>query len=121
MEIDSANFPAHLVEANIVETLEARSIDGPYSVVRHEEVFLPSHKYVLSLRHVFDQDLAALTSLLREWPKGGEFGPVGKINLVRRSPWWVLSNESVFWSDDLAFKVRRKGWVVIRQTCQAMI
>lgn len=44
VEIDAGNLPANLVEANVVKALEARSIDGPDSMVRHEKVFLPAHE-----------------------------------------------------------------------------
>lgn len=52
MEIDAVNLSPHLVETNIVKSLEARARDGAHPMVRHEEVLLPAHKDVLVLGNV---------------------------------------------------------------------
>lgn len=119
VEVDPANLTAHLVEANIIETLEASAVDGTDTVVGDEEVLLPSHEYVLALQHVLNKDLAALASLLRERPEGGELGPVRQVVLVAGAPRRVLGLEAVLASDDFALEVGRQGRVVFCQACSA--
>ena len=49
MEIYTLDGARDLVEANIVEALEACAADGSDSVVWHQEVFLPAHEQMLFL------------------------------------------------------------------------
>lgn len=76
VEIDAADLAAHLVEADVIEPLEAGADDGPDAVVGNEEVLLPAHEYVLALGDVLDEHLAALAGLLGEGTERGELGPV---------------------------------------------
>lgn len=52
MEVNTANSPLHLVETDIIESLEAGTRDRSNPVVRNEEIFLPPHEHVLTLREV---------------------------------------------------------------------
>ena len=119
VEVNPTNLPADLVETDVVETFEARPVDCPHPVVWHEEVFLPAHKDELLVRHIHG-DIAALARLLLIGSEGRELGPVREINLVCCAPRWVLGHEAVVRADDLAFKIRSQGRVVVRQTCMAV-
>lgn len=54
MEVYPGNFTLQLVEANIVKPLKARSRYGPHPVIGNEEVLLPTHENVLTLRNIVD-------------------------------------------------------------------
>jgi hypothetical protein len=54
MEINPTDAPIALVEANVIKSLETGARDRLDAVVRHEEVFFPSHKDVLALLVVFE-------------------------------------------------------------------
>lgn len=49
VEIYPADRPHDLIKADVVETLETCSRDCPYTMIRNQEMLLPSHEYVLSL------------------------------------------------------------------------
>ncbi len=115
MEVDTADLPAHLVEADVVEALEARAVDRPNSVVRDQEVFLPPHEDVLPLIQVLDHCRPALFRLLEVRPEGGELVPVVEIDLLAGAPSLVLGDEAVFRANDLALKVCRERGVVVGQ------
>ncbi len=117
VKVDAADLPAHLVKTDVVEPLEAGAVNRPDSVVRHEEVLLPPHKYVLSLVDVLDRGLAALARLLHVGAEGGKLGPVGDVNLLAGAPALVLRDEAVFRADDLALEVRRQGGMIVGQAC----
>lgn len=95
VKIDTAHLTTHLVEANVVEPLEARTVDRANSVVGHEELLLPAHEYVFPLVHVLDDRLPALARLLEVWPERSELGPVGDVDLFARAPSLVLGDEAV--------------------------
>lgn len=57
MEVNSTDCPLHLVEANIVESLEAGARNGPHPVVWHEEMLFPPHENVLALGYILHDDL----------------------------------------------------------------
>jgi hypothetical protein len=75
VEIDPANRSLYLIKADVVETLKTGTTDCSYSVIWDQEVFLPSHEYVLSLCDLRDMEIA-FSGLLLKWPEGGEFGPM---------------------------------------------
>lgn len=50
MKVDATDGPRALIEADVVEPLEARTRDRFDPVIWHEEVFLPPHEQMLSLR-----------------------------------------------------------------------
>jgi hypothetical protein len=49
MEVYATDFSLHLVEADIVEAFETSTSDCSDTVIWDQEVFLPSHKDILSL------------------------------------------------------------------------
>jgi hypothetical protein len=94
MEVNPTNAPTALVEADIIEALEARASDGAHAVVRDEEVLLPAHEDVLALRQVRDVQVAFARGLA-EGPEGLELGPVLQVYFVRRAPVLVLRQKGV--------------------------
>lgn len=52
MEVYAAHSSLDLVEADVIEPLEASTWDRPYSMVGNKERFLPSHEYVFTLGEV---------------------------------------------------------------------
>lgn len=121
MKVDPADLPLHLIKANVIEPLKTGPVDRPHPVVGHKKVLFPPHEDVLPLGHVLDQDLTALTRLLSIGTERRKLSPVGEINLVCCAPGWVLCDEAVLGADNLAFKIGRKCWVVIGQTCRTRI
>jgi hypothetical protein len=115
MEVNPAHAPNPLVKADIIEALETRPRNRAYPVVRDEEVLLPAHEDVLSLRQVGDVQVPPPRSLA-EGPERLELRPVLQVHFVRRAPVVVLGEEGVLRPDDLALEVGRQGWVVF---CQA--
>ncbi len=82
MEIYSANSTFDLVEADVVKAFKTCATNRPYPVIRDQEVLLPTHENIFSLRQARDVEIA-LPSLLLERAKGREFGPVREISLIR--------------------------------------
>jgi hypothetical protein len=95
VKVNAAHFPLHLVEADVVEALEASPIDGPNPVVGNEKVFLPAHEDVLPLVNILDVRLHALARLLMVLPERGELGPVREVDGLVCAPALVLSDEAV--------------------------
>ena len=85
MKVNPIHLPSHLVEADVVEALEARTVDGPNAMVRDQKVLLPAHKYVFAVVNV-NRDEAALSRLLLKRPKGGKLSPVRKVDLIGYAP-----------------------------------
>jgi hypothetical protein len=50
MEVNPIHGSRHLIEADVIETLEARARDLSHAVIGHQKVFLPSHEDVFLLR-----------------------------------------------------------------------
>lgn len=75
MEIYAADSTLALIEAYVVKALKARAVNSAYTMVRYQEVFLPPHKYVLSLCQTLDIQIP-LTRLLLERTKRVELGPM---------------------------------------------
>ena len=114
VEVDAADAALALVEADVVEALEAGPVDGEDAVVRDKEQLLPAHENSFLGLGVLDVYGAAL-SLLRVWPEGGEFVPVVQVDPVGRAPAVVLGEEPVLRSDDLTLEIRCEIWVVFRE------
>jgi hypothetical protein len=81
MEIYAANSTLALIEADIVEALEARPTNSAYTVIRYEEVFLPPHKNILSLCQTLNVEVS-LPRLLLKRTKGVELGPMLQIYFI---------------------------------------
>lgn len=114
MEIDPADAPHNLVEADIVEPLEARPHDLPHPMIRHQERLLPAHEDILALHEVLVVEIRLLGCVLKRAP-GGEARPVLHVCLVGRAPASVTGLEGVSAADDFAFEVGGQGGVVFRQ------
>lgn len=112
VKVDAADFTLNLVEANVVEALEAGACYGADSVIGDQEVFLPPHKDGFPLSGITNRD-GSLPSLLLEWAEGGELGPVAQVNLAVCTPVFMLGVEVVFGSNDFALKVCRESGVVL--------
>jgi hypothetical protein len=115
VEINSADSAQLLVEANIIEALEARAIDCPNAMVRHEEALFPPHEYIFLGTKIRNYYIAAFPYRLGVWFEGGKFVPMRHIDLVRCAPIRVISEKSIFRADNLAFEKGRKGRVVFRE------
>ncbi len=114
VEVDPADRALYLVEADVIEALKTSSTDRPYSVVGHQKVFLPSHKYVLPLGELRDVENASLGGFL-ERPKSTELSPVLQVDFISGAPVLMLSQECVLRTDDFAFEVGSKGRMVFGQ------
>lgn len=112
VEIYPTNFPLDLVETDVIETLKACTRYSANAVIRHEEMFLPAHEYMFSLRSITDQD-RTLPGLFLKGAEGAELSPVVQINLTVRSPVVMLSKETVLGPDDLALEVGCECWVIL--------
>lgn len=122
MEINTTDGPGFLVEANVVETLEAGPIYGPHSMVRYKETFLPAHENIFFRSKIGNGDITTLSYRLGVGPEGSEFVPVGHVNLVGCAPVWVIRQKPIFRADDLAFEKGCERGVVFRQAypCRAV-
>ena len=105
MEVDALNAAGHLVEADVVEALEAGTADCPDPVVGHKKVLFPAHEEMLLVHPVLGHQLGA-RQVLRQRFVGGETSPMLAVDLFVGAPFGVLCNEGVFVSNDLALKVR---------------
>ena len=113
MEVDALDATRELVEADVIEAFETRTIYGPHSVIWHEKVLLPSHEQVLLLVQVF-RHLFLARRVLSNRLVCVEPPPVLPVDLLVGAPFRMLCNEGVFGSDYLAFEVRRQTWMVFR-------
>lgn len=57
MEINSAHFALELIEAYVVEAFKASAADGTDTMIRHQEMLLPPHEYVVALRQVWNMEV----------------------------------------------------------------
>lgn len=113
MKVDSTDFPSDLTKADIVETFKAGTGYGANSVVRYEEMFLPSHKEIFTLSEVLVRKIGALC-LFGKWPPRWETTPVLHVYLFVGTPFWPIGLKRVFRADDLAFKVGGERRVIVR-------
>ena len=116
MKVNATDSAGDLVEADVVEALEAGAGNGPDAVVRHEEILLPAHEDVLALRKVLVVEVGLL-GLLGQRPPGGELRPMLHVGFLGRAPGFVLGLEGVLGADDFAFEVGGQGGVVFCQAC----
>jgi hypothetical protein len=70
-----------LVEADVIEAFETCTTNCSHPMIRDQEMFLPSHEYVFSLRQLWNMKIA-LSGLLLKWAKGREFSPVLQVDFV---------------------------------------
>lgn len=116
MEVNTAHGSLNLIEADIVESLEASARDGSYPIVGNEEIFLPSHEHVLTLSKVAVREISTLR-LFGKWFPSGETGPVVDIRLLVGAPFLIASLERVLGTNDLSFKKCGQGRVIFCKAC----
>lgn len=119
MEVDAADIPRHLVEADIIETLETGTRDLTYAMVGNQEGFLPTHEDVFSLGTVLVVKVGFL-GLLRQRTPGGEASPMLHIRLVIRTPGLVASLEGVLWSNYFTLEICGQCRMVVGKTCNEL-
>lgn len=81
MEIYATDGTLALIEADIVEAFKARPVNSAYTVIRHQEMFLPPHENILSLCPTLNIKVP-LPHLLLKRTKGVEFGPMLQIDFI---------------------------------------
>ena len=114
MEVDAFNAASDLVEADVIEALEACAAYGPDAVVGHEEILFPAHKKMLFLHPVFARQFGT-RQVLGQRLVGREARPVLAIDLFVGAPFGMLGNEGVLASDDLSLEVGRQAWMILGQ------
>jgi hypothetical protein len=117
VEIDAADVALLLIEAYVVESFKAGTVDGSDTVVGHQEVLLPTHEDVLALTQVGHWHRRALAYLRLVRPERPELAPMVQVYFLRCAPILMFGNETILAADDLALKVRGQRRVVLRQTC----
>jgi hypothetical protein len=60
MEVDPTDAAIALVEADVIEALEARTRNCLDAVVGHQEVFFPAHEYMLALLIILQRERGRL-------------------------------------------------------------
>lgn len=115
VKIYSANFSLDLIETYVVEAFERGPSDGSNAVVRDQEVLLPPHKDVVSLRKVSDGHWALPSHLLVR-PKGAKLGPMTEIDFGIGAPVIMLGKEVILGTNNFSLKVGGECWVVFGQS-----
>lgn len=116
VKVDAIDLPLHLVKTNVVESLKTSAAYCSYSMVRHQEVFFPTHEDVLALCHVLDDNGGTPARLFRVRTEGGKFGPVRQVCFVIGTPAFMLGHEAVLRADDLPLEIRGQSWMVVCET-----
>lgn len=111
VEIDSADVPRDLVEADVIETFEACAGDLPHAMVGHKEGFLPAHEDVFALEVVFVVEVWFL-GLFSKGAPGGKAGPVLHVGFVGGAPGGMVGLEGVFGANDFAGEIGGECWMV---------
>lgn len=91
VEINPTHCPLNLVKTDIIKSFKTCTAYCPYSMIGDQEMFLPSHEYILSLCQAWDWK--AFLRLLLKWTKRREFCPMLQIDLICRSPVLMLRKE----------------------------
>ena len=116
MEIDSVDDACYLIEADIVESLEARTVNLSHAVIGHQEFLLPAHEHVFTVCAVLVMEIGLL-SLLCERSPSGKTSPVLHVLLVTGAPVLVPGLEGIFWTNDLTLKESSECSVFGCETC----
>ena len=103
MKIDSIDGARDLIEADIVKSLEARTIDLTHAMIWHQEFLLPAHKHVFPVGAILVVEVGLL-GLLRKRPPSGKARPVLHVLLVAGAPVLVPSLEGILWTNNFAFE-----------------
>lgn len=115
MEVDTVDLALDLVEAYIVETLEAGPMDGSDAMVRDEEVLFPSHPYILLLSNVRYRN-GAFSSLLLIRSPWRELGPMTQIYFRSCTPVLMLRKEVILRTDYFALEVCGESRMILGET-----
>jgi hypothetical protein len=118
VEVDSTDSPFLLVEAYVVEPLEASAIDGSDPMIWHKEVLFPPHKDVIFRGEIWNGN-GAFARLPCIRPECCELVPMADVNLLVCSPCWVVCYKTVAGANYLALKVGGEGGVVFREACRS--
>lgn len=120
MKIDTADASLNLIEADIVEPLEAGTRDRSNPVIRNKEIFFPPHKNMFALCKVAVCEIGPLGLFGKRFP-GRKSGPVVYVCLFVRTPFFITSLECVLGSNYFAFKERGQGWVIFSEALDAQV
>lgn len=111
MKIDSIDNARYLIEAYVVESLEARTINLAHAMIWHQEFLFPAHEHIFAVCAVLIMEVG-LFGLLRKRPPRGEARPMLHVLFVAGAPVLMTSLKGVFRTDDLAFEKGSKGSVL---------
>lgn len=114
MVINTRDFALELVEADIVETVEAGAWGDALPVVRYKEVLLPPHEHVLALHKVLDA--TAPLQILGVGSERRELLPVRHVGALISTPALVLGQEAIARADDLALEVGCYHGILFRES-----
>ena len=103
MKVNATDSSFYLIETDIVEPLEARSGYLPHPMIRYEEILLPAHEQMFTLRIVSVCEISFL-GLFGEWSPRLEPRPVLHIGFFVGAPGFVLCLECVFCANDFSFE-----------------
>lgn len=103
VKINSIDCARHLVEANVVKSLEACTIDLAHPVIWHQKLLFPAHKHVFTVCAVLIMEIGLL-GLLCKRPPRGEARPVLHVLFVAGAPVIVTGLEGVLWTNNFAFE-----------------
>ena len=103
MEIDSVNGARYLIEADIVKSFEARTVDLTHAMIWHQEFLFPAHEHVFAVCAVLVMEVRLL-GLLCKRPPSGKASPVLHVLLVTGAPVLVPGLEGILRTNDLTFK-----------------
>ncbi len=116
MEIDSIDSARYLIKADIVESLEARTINLAHAMIWHQKFLLPAHEHVFAVCAILVVEVGLL-GLLRKRAPSGKSSPVLHVLFIAGSPVLVLGLKSVFGTDYLAFEEGSECSVFRCQAC----
>lgn len=116
VKINAFDAAGHLIEADVIESLETRAAYRAHPMIRHQEVFFPAHKQMLLLHPVPSHELRS-RRVFREGFVCLEACPMLPINLLVGAPLRMLCYEGVFISDDFALEVCGQARMVFCQPC----
>lgn len=83
--VNTTHGPLHLIEADIVEPLEAGADDGTHAMVRDQKVLLPAHEEMFALRKVAICEIGFF-GLLGQRSPGLEARPMLHVGLFVGAP-----------------------------------
>ena len=116
MEIYPIDSACYLIEANIVESFEARTVYLAHTMIWHKEFLLPTHEHIFAICAILIVKVWLL-GLLRKRPPSGKTRPVLHVLFVAGPPVLVPGLEGIFWTDDLTFEKCSECSVFGGQAC----